>query len=163
MLDTTDFSTNPAASELGRFGMLSVRWGKAMRGSPPRRRNVATVMPWAVEAVQEYLDDVRPLYGAGATGALWLTERGSRISAAYQRAFRRLPRRDGPAAELTPHCLRHSYVSHLVEDGVDPLFVQQQVGHSWASTTAVYTSVSSDYKNKVLRQALARAFDEESQ
>jgi site-specific recombinase XerD len=30
-------------------------------------------------------------------------------------------------------------VSHLIEDGVDPLFVQQQVGHSWASTTAIYT------------------------
>lgn len=52
-------------------------------------------------------------------------------------------------------------MSHLVEDGVDPLFVQQQVGHSWASTTAVYTSVSNDYKNTVLRRALARAFDEE--
>ena len=164
MLDTTDFSTNPAAPQLGRFGMLSVRWGKAMRGSPPRRRNVASVMPWAVEAVQEYLAEVRPLYGARATSALWLTERGSRISArhinerfcAYRDAM-------GLPAELTPHCLRHSYVSHLVEDGIDPLFVQQQVGHSWASTTAIYTSVSGDYKNKVLRQALARAFDEEDQ
>jgi site-specific recombinase XerD len=119
-------------------------------------------MPWAVEAVQEYLADVRPLYGAETTSALWLTERGGRISvrhinerfAAYRDAM-------GLPAELTPHCLRHSYVSHLVEDGVDPLFVQQQVGHSWASTTAIYTSVSGDYKNKVLRQALARAFEEE--
>ena len=69
----------------------------------------------------------------------------------------------GLPVELTPHCLLHSYVSHLVEDGVDPLFVQQQVGHSWASTTAIYTSVSGDYKNKAMRQALARAFDEEDQ
>lgn len=162
MLDTTDFSTNPAAPELGRFGMLSVRWGKAMRGSPPRRRNVATVMPWAAEAVAEYLAEVRPRYEPGPSKAMWLTERGGRISvrhinerfAAYRDAM-------GLPAELTPHCLRHSYVSHLVEDGIDPLFVQQQVGHSWASTTAVYTSVSNDYKNKMMRQALARAFDEE--
>lgn len=162
MLDTTDFSTNPAAPELGRFGMLSVRWGKAMRGSPPRRRNVASVMPWAVEALEEYLAEVRPLYGTAGTSALWLTERGGRISArhinerfcAYRDAM-------GLPVELTPHCLRHSYVSHLVEDGIDPLFVQQQVGHSWASTTAIYTSVSGDYKNKVMRQALARAFDHE--
>ncbi len=35
----------------------------------------------------------------------------------------------GLPAALSPHCLRHSYVSHLVEDGIDPLFVQQQVGH----------------------------------
>jgi len=133
-----------------------------MRGSAPRRRNVATVMAWAVEAIEEYLAEVRPLYLPGASSALWLTERGGRISvrhindrfAAYRDAM-------GLPVELTPHCLRHSYVSHLVEDGVDPLFVQQQVGHSWASTTAVYTSVSNDYKNQALRQALARAFDGE--
>ena len=40
-----------------------------------------------------------------------------------------------------------------------PLFVQQQVGHSYASTTAVYTTVGSDYKNRMLRAALSRAFD----
>ena len=51
-----------------------------------------------------------------------------------------------------------TYVSHLIEDGVDPLFVQQQVGHSWASTTAIYTTVGADAKNQMLRSALARAF-----
>ncbi|MPZ74197.1 MAG: tyrosine-type recombinase/integrase [Nitriliruptorales bacterium] len=60
--------------------------------------------------------------------------------------------------ELTPHCLRHSYVSHSIEDGVDPTFVQRQVGHSWASTTAGYTSVGADHANRMLRAALARAF-----
>ena len=55
------------------------------------------------------------------------------------------------------HCLRHSYVSHLIEDGVDPLFVQQQVGHCYASTTALYTSVSSDFRNRALRAALDRS------
>lgn len=49
-------------------------------------------------------------------------------------------------------------MSHLIEDGVDPLFVQQQVGHSRASTTAIYTTVGSDAKNQMLRSALSRAF-----
>ncbi len=44
----------------------------------------------------------------------------------------------------------HAYVSHLIEDGVEPLFVQHQVGHSWASTTAVNTSVGSDHKDRML-------------
>lgn len=117
------------------------------------------------EVLQEYLTEVRPLYGAGAaTTALWLTERGSRISVRHINE-RFVAYRDamGLAAELTPHCLRHSYVSHLVEDGVDPLFVQQQVGHSWASTTALYTSVTNDYKNTMMRKALARAFDQEDE
>jgi site-specific recombinase XerC len=52
-------------------------------------------------------------------------------------------------------------ISHLIEDEFDPLFVQQQVGHSWASTTAVYTTVGADAKNRVLRAALDRAFNGE--
>ena len=44
MLDTVDWSANAAAPEFGRYGALSVRWGKAMKGSPPRRRTVLTTM-----------------------------------------------------------------------------------------------------------------------
>jgi integrase/recombinase XerC len=91
---------------------------------------------------------------------VWLTERAARISArqvddrfAQFRALAGLP------PELSVHCLRHSYVSHLIEDGVDPLFVQQQVGHSWASTTAVYTTVGADARNRMLRSALSRAYE----
>jgi integrase/recombinase XerC len=159
MLDVADFTANPAAPALGGLGVCQVWYGKAMRGSPPRRRAVAAVMPWAVEALDQYLKEVRPRYPAAAHPALWLTERGGRISPrqvddrfALWRAAAGLP------GELSVHCLRHSYVSHLIEDGVDPLFVQQQVGHSWASTTAVYTSVGTDAKNRMLAAALDRAF-----
>ncbi|MCX5448225.1 MULTISPECIES: tyrosine-type recombinase/integrase [Streptomyces] len=50
-------------------------------------------------------------------------------------------------------CAR-SYITHLIEDGYDPLFVQQQVGHEYASTTAIYTCVSSDFRTRTLRRAL---------
>lgn len=161
MLEVEDFTANPAAPELGRFGTVAVRYGKAMRGSPPRRRCVATVMPWAAEALEQYLSEVRPRYEAAAScSALWLTERGQRISArSMDERFATVRVAAGLPAVLSIHCLRHSYVSHLIEDGVDPLFVQQQVGHSWASTTAVYTSVGTDAKNRMLRAALALAFD----
>ena len=53
---------------------------------------------------------------------------------------------------LGPHCLRHSYATRLTEDGWDPLFVQRQLGHSWASTTAMYTGVSANYQNQMLRR-----------
>ena len=97
---------------------------------------------------------MRPCYEAGGHPALWLTERGGRISprqiddrfAAWRSAA-------GLPAELSVHCLRHSYISHLIEDGADPLFVQQQAGHSWASTTAVYTTVGQDARNRMLRAA----------
>ena len=49
---------------------------------------------------------------------------------------------------LTPHCLRHSYVTHLSELGWSAKFIQDQVGHSHAATTAVYMSVSDDFKDR---------------
>jgi len=161
MLDVADFAVNPAAAELGRFGMLHVRYGKAMKGSPPRRRAVATVMPWPARALEQYLEQVRPRYGCENHPAVWLTERGGRISlrqvddrfAAFRTAA-------GLPDDLSVHCLRHSYISHLIEDGVDPLFVQYQAGHSWASTTAACTTVGADARNRMLRAALARVFDQ---
>lgn len=67
-----------------------------------------------------------------------------------------------PACSITtrghPHTASadtsHTYVTHLIEAGYDPLFVQQQVGHSYASTTSLYTSVSSDFRTRTLRNVL---------
>jgi site-specific recombinase XerD len=158
MLDTVDFSSNPAAPELGRLGVCHVRYGKAMKGSPPRRRSVATLMPWAAEALEQYLGEVRPLYSPPGT-VLWPTERCGRISGRQvDDRFAQFRRLAGLPEQLTVHCLRHSYVSHLTEDGVDPVFIQHQVGHSWPSTTAIYTSVSSDHKQRMLRAALDRVY-----
>jgi integrase/recombinase XerC len=160
MLDLADFAVNPAAPELGRYGVVHVRYGKAMKGSPPRRRAVATVMPWTAEAVQQYLEQVRPRYECANHPALWLTERGGRISLRQvDDRFAAVRATAGLPNDLSVHCLRHSYISHLIEDGVDPLFVQQQAGHSWASTTATYTTVGADARNRMLRAALSRAFD----
>ncbi len=118
MLDIGDFSTNAAAPELGRFGILRVRYGKAMRGGPPRRHNVATVMPWAAEVVDEYLTEVRPCYGQGNHPAMWLTERGAHMSVHHLSERFALHRRAaGLPDELTAHSLRRSYASHQVEDG----------------------------------------------
>jgi site-specific recombinase XerD len=159
MLDTTDFTANPAAPELGRLGSCHVRFGKAMRGSPPRRRTVPTVMPWAAQALEQYLSEIRPRYECEDHPAVWLTERGERISARHvDDRFAQFRAAAGLPVELSVHCLRHSWVSHLIEDGVDPLFVQLAAGHSWASTTATYTTVGADARNRMLRAALERAY-----
>lgn len=158
MLEIPDWSATAAAPEFGRYGALSVRYGKAVKGGPPRRRTVLTTMEWAAEAVAEWVEEIRPTYGT-AGQAMWPTERQGRISvdvlsqrfAAYRDAI-------GLDAQLGPHCLRHSYATHQLEDGFDHLFVQQQLGHAWGSTTAIYTSVGGDYKNRALRRALDRAF-----
>jgi integrase/recombinase XerC len=159
MLDVVDFGPNPAAPQLGNLGVIAVRYGKAQRGSPPKRRTVATVMPWAAEVLEQYLVQVRPRYAVDDP-AVWLTERGGRISASQiDERFRLWREAAGLPAALSVHCLRHSFVSHQIEDGVDALFVQQQVGHSWGSTTATYTTVGADARQRMLTAALARAFD----
>lgn len=159
MLDVADWHPNPAGAQLGRFAALHVRYGKAMRGSPPRRRTVLSVFPWAVEAVSQYLESVRPLLVEPKDATMWPTERGSRLSgralndrmAAYRAAV-------GLPEELDLHALRHSYVTHLIEDGFPERFVSEQVGHAYAATTALYTNVSDDFKNRTLAKALTQAF-----
>lgn len=49
---------------------------------------------------------------------------------------------------------RRPYVTHLIEDGWDPRFVQEQVGHEHASTTSIYTCVSSDFRTRTPRRHL---------
>ncbi|MFC9816113.1 tyrosine-type recombinase/integrase [Streptomyces virginiae] len=158
-LDLVDFYRNPAAPELGRFGSLQVRFGKASRGSPPRRRMVHSVMPWAVEAVEDWVDNVRPLYRASGGPVLWPTERGGRLQAReIEERFALYRDELGLDRDLVPHCLRHSHVTHQIEDGADPKFVQEQVGHRFASTTAIYTGVSGDFMDTMMRRALDRAY-----
>jgi len=50
----------------------------------------------------------------------------------------------------------HSYITHLIEDGWDAKFVQDQAGHDYASTTSLYTGVSSDFRTRTLRRVLDR-------
>lgn len=155
-LDVVDFARNPQAPAFSTYGSLSVRYGKALGGGAPRRRNVLTVFDWAVEVIDQYLQEIRPLYGRSEHPALWLTERGGRVKSSYvSERFATYRDQIGLSRELAPHGLRHSYVTHLIEDGFDPLFVQMQVGHRHASTTAIYTAVNGDYKQRALADALA--------
>ncbi|MFJ5105464.1 tyrosine-type recombinase/integrase [Streptomyces sp. NPDC088554] len=118
-----------------------------------------SVMDWAVEAVADYVENVRPRFGFPDHPALWITERGGRLQPssindrfeAYRDALK-LPK------GLVPHSIRHSYVTYLTEDGVDRRFIQQQVGHECDSSTAIYTHVSDDFMNTALSKALAPAF-----
>ena len=119
---------------------------------------------WLPDIVADYLETARPRYETAGAQWMWPTERGERLSVgaidvrfAQWRDDLEWPKHVGP------HALRHSYVTHLIEDGWEPLFVQQQVGHSWASSTAIYTSVGSDFRNRVLARALAGRLPESTE
>ena len=103
------------------------------------------------------MEEARPLMPpAGGSAALWPSERGpaDRDSGTLTSGSASTGTRSGLDEGLDFHSLRRSYVTHLIEDGWDPLFVQQQAGHEHASTTAIYTCVSSDFRTRTLRRAL---------
>jgi integrase/recombinase XerC len=116
---------------------------------------VLTVWPWTTEVLQQWFGEVRPLFGAEDHPAAWPSERRARVGlevinhrlASYRDAL-------GLEPGLDFHSLRRSYVTHLIEDGWDPRFVQEQVGHNHASTTSIYTCVSSDFRTRTLRRVL---------
>ena len=156
MLDVADFSPNVHAPEFGELGVCYVRHGKAMKGSPPKHRSVLTVWEWVPQVLAQWIDEARPLMpSAGASAALWPSERGPRIgSGTLHKRFCEYRDALGLDEGLDFHSLRRSYVTHLIEGGWDPLFVQQQAGHEHASTTSIYTCVSSDFRTRTLRRAL---------
>jgi integrase/recombinase XerC len=157
MLEMEDFGINPQAPEFGRFGILYVRHGKAMRGSAPKQRSVLSVFGWATECLKDWTTEVRPLLAQHGTSVLWPTERGGRLGESrLNEHFAAVRRELGFSTALTFHSFRRSYVTHLIEDGFDPRFVQEQVGHEHASTTSIYTCVSSDFRTRSLRAALDR-------
>ncbi|MFH9663414.1 tyrosine-type recombinase/integrase [Streptomyces sp. NPDC017248] len=155
MLDAVDSGRNPEGPEFGEYGVLYVRHGKAKKGSPPKRRSVLTVFDWSAEILQQWNEEVRPLFPTAGSGALWPSERSARVGFS-QMNTRFTTYRDALGLDdgLDFHSFRRSYVTHLIEKGMDARFVQEQVGHEHASTTAIYTCVSSDFRTRTLRRAL---------
>jgi integrase/recombinase XerD len=159
----TDLRHNPKAAQFGRFGAVFVRWGKGSRGGPPKRRTVLTVpeMDWVVPVLQQWVDELRPLFTPGAHPALWVTERCGRLSRrGINEAFEQARADAGLPTELDLHSLRHSYVTHLIEFDYPEKFVQDQCGHATASTTSIYSGVSDEYRNRLLTRALRQRHDD---
>lgn len=156
-LDLVDLRRNRKAPQFRGYGSAMVRFGKSQKGSPPKRRTVLTVpeMDWCVDVLDQWVTEIRPQFSPGRHPALWVTERCGRLSPrSINEAFVAARKDAGLDEDLDLHCLRHSYITHLTEFGYPARFVQEQVGHSHASTTAIYMGVSNEYRNKLLEASL---------
>jgi site-specific recombinase XerD len=112
-------------------------------------------MDWIVDVLDHWVTEVRPAFEPGKLPALFVTERASRMSPRGLNVSFELARKDaGLPDDLDLHALRHSYVTHLVEFGYPEKFVSLQVGHEHASTTAIYTGVSDEYRTRLVLGAL---------
>lgn len=115
---------------------------------------------YARRALSDWLVRGRPaLTGSGSGGALLLNARGGRLS--RQSGFGIL-RRVGETADLgsniSPHTLRHSYATHLLDGGADVRVVQELLGHASVSTTQIYTLVTVDHLREVYLSSHPRAY-----
>jgi site-specific recombinase XerD len=112
----------------------------------------------AEEALDQYLALGRPaLANQGSGDALFLNRFGRRLGrVSIIRMLGRCAKAAGIDRKVTPHTLRHSFATHLVDQGVDIRLIQEMLGHASPSTTQRYTHVSQTRLHEIMRQAHPR-------
>lgn len=128
-----------------------------LRGKGGGQRFVPLGRP-ALDAVEAYCVRGRPSLARRGGGALFLNARGGRLSrqSAWQ-VLRDAADRAGIRQDVSPHTLRHSFATHLLEGGADVRVVQELLGHASVSTTQIYTMVTVGALREVWAGAHPRA------
>jgi integrase/recombinase XerD len=126
------------------------------------KERVVPVGSYAVRAVEEYLVRARPALAAtaraGVRGALFLNSRGGALTRQSAWAIlRACAERAGLTVEISPHTLRHSFATHLLDGGADVRVVQELLGHASVTTTQVYTLVTVERLREVYVTSHPRA------
>jgi len=145
-LNTLDIST--VDTEVGTTTTVKLK-GKG------GKERVVPIGSYAVAAVNDYLVRSRPtLLKVSTQKALFLNQRGGRLS--RQSAWNLVANtaeRAGLREQVTPHSMRHSFATHLLDGGADIRVVQELLGHSSVTTTQIYTLITIDH----LRESYANA------
>jgi len=155
------YATGARVSEIAGLTLDSLDLGQGQltlmgKGSKERLVPMHTV---AAGKLRRYLMAARPeLLGSRETNAVFLSSRGLPLSAdAVRRIFKRYLAQTGAARSLSPHAMRHTFATHLIEAGADLRTVQELLGHVALSTTQIYTHLSTRRLQEVHRNAHPRA------
>lgn len=139
---------------------LDLETGSVLLRGKGSKQRIVPVGSYALDAIRRYLETGRVELAkpGGAVGAVFLNARGGRLS--RQSAWAVLAKatdRAGVTAEVSPHTLRHSFATHLLDGGADVRVVQELLGHASVTTTQIYTLVTVDKLREVYATAHPRA------
>jgi integrase/recombinase XerD len=145
MLETL-YATGLRVSELVGLAMgdLNLQAGWVRVTGKGRKQRMVPLGEAAGERIAAYLAEVRPRFLRNpGERAVFLTERGGPMTRqGFWKLLRRYSRAAGLPRDVSPHKLRHSFATHLIERGADLRAVQAMLGHADISTTQIYTHVS---------------------
>ena len=123
------------------------------------KERIVPVGKKAKEAVARYIEKVRPrLFKKSNDAHLFLSRLGKKISRqSFWKMIKRYTKQARIKKDITPHTLRHSFATHLLEHGADLRVVQEMLGHSDISTTQIYTHIDRTRLKSIHKQFHPRA------
>ena len=128
------------------------------------KERILPLHPVIVTRLREYLTTTRPLLMNQETAALFLNRQGQRIHRqSIWTMLQQWGKELGFADGIHPHQFRHSFASHLLEEGVDLRYVQALLGHEDIATTQIYTHTSNDHLKQTYQNAHPRTNKKDNQ
>ena len=155
------YTTGMRVSELLSLNLPDIDMVNAIvkvRGKGKKERIIPIGGP-AMSVLNEYIKRRSELAGDKSIQAIFLSERGNRIpdSKSIGRRITKYVQSVGIKKKITPHTLRHTFATHLLNAGADLRSVQELLGHTNLSTTQIYTHVTADRLKKVYEKTHPRA------